>query len=102
MTTSNVFVTVLLALSIYELIHIAAKEVVVYIQRKKAQKRWDSIIAKLDESGWSDTFDCDDDCDVCNDEDCEPVTIKRVTNKPVKKKTVAKKKTVKKAAPKRK
>lgn len=104
MTIANVFWGALLALSVYELIHLSTKEVVIYIQRKKAKKRWDSLIAKLDESGWADTFDCDDDCDVCNEEDGEPVTIKRITNKPVKKtvkKAVAKKKTVKKAAPKK-
>lgn len=97
MTTFDIFIGALLALSVYELIHLAAKEAVLYVRRKKSKKRWDAMWAKLETIGLDNNdFDCDDDCEICNDE-CydEPV-------KPVKKKAVAKKKTVKKAAPKRK
>lgn len=97
MTTFDIFIGALLALSVYELIHLAIGEAVLYVRRKKSKKRLDEMWAKLEATTWAnDKFDCDDDCEVCNDE-CydEPA-------KPVRKKAVAKKKTVKKATPKRK
>lgn len=98
MTTFDIFIGALLALSVYELIHIIVKDITYRINSKKRKKAFDELLASFDvPSGYSSgalSYDCDDDCEVC-DSDWEEV-------KPVKKKAVAKKKTVKKAAPKRK
>lgn len=102
MTTASVFWGALLALSVYEFIHLAVKEIVYQVNRKRSKKRFDSILAKLEESTFS--YGCSDECEICEDNE-GTITIPKYKAKPVRrpvKKAVAKKKTVKKAAPKRK
>ena len=102
MTTADVFWGVLLALAVFDLTKDLVEYVLYKIQSKKRKKKLNELLAAFDvpssvSSGAID-YDCDDDCDICNDEPA--VTIKRTTKKPVKK-AVAKKKTVKKAVAKK-
>ena len=81
MTTFDIFIGALLALSVYELIHIAAKELFYRINSKKRLKEFDDLLANLTSLSY------DDDCDLCDDDWVEVKPAKKKTAK----KAVAKK-----------